>query len=85
MAAVFHHNKAAVRSVMAPPAGIAFRQDWRDFLRDRRRRRHDRGQTGTDEPGRGRQAAGSALQERPFIAQELGQPILKLMGRLGAH
>ena len=79
-----HHHRAAVRSVMAPPAGIAFRLDWWDFPRGRRRHRHDRRLTGTDKPGRAHQAAGSAPQGRPFIAQESDQPILKLIGRLGA-
>jgi hypothetical protein len=80
-----NHNAASVRSVMAPPACIAFRQDWRDFSRGRRRRRRDRKETGTDEPERGRQAAGRARQERPFIAQEPGQLILKPMHRLGVR
>jgi len=84
MAALSGHNGAAVHNVMAPLAGIAFRLDWWDFPRGRRRRRHDRRSTGTDEPRRAHQAAGGAPQGRPFIAQESDQLILKLLGRLGA-
>jgi len=58
MAALSGHNAASVRTVMAPLAGMAFRQDWRGFSRARRRRCRDRRSTGTDEPGRSRQAAG---------------------------